>query len=132
MAVLSVLAFVAPAADILAQAPTDGAAAKGVSRADAYYHFSMGHLYTELAGAYGNRGTYLSKAIDHFKLAIQADPGFATAYGHLGVACYADRNYEDAVRYLEKAVELGQHSRRADQLEAGAVRRHPGVAVIAG
>jgi hypothetical protein len=31
----------------------------------------MGHLYTELAGAYRNRGTYLSGAIDHFRLAFR-------------------------------------------------------------
>ncbi|HSB15754.1 MAG TPA: tetratricopeptide repeat protein [Bryobacteraceae bacterium] len=101
MAVLSVLAFVAPAADILAQAPTDGAAAKGVSRADAYYHFSMGHLYTELAGAYGNRGTYLSKAIDHLKLAIQADPSSSYLAERLSDAYVQAGRLNDAVTEAE-------------------------------
>ena len=35
------------------------------TRAEAYFNFSMGHLYAELAGQYGNRGDYLTKAIDH-------------------------------------------------------------------
>ncbi|HVV43812.1 MAG TPA: tetratricopeptide repeat protein, partial [Bryobacteraceae bacterium] len=34
----------------------------------------MAHLYAELAGAYGNRGEYVNKAIDFYHLAIQADP----------------------------------------------------------
>jgi tetratricopeptide (TPR) repeat protein len=50
------------------------ASAKAVNRAEAYYNFSMGHLYAELAMDYGNRGEYLAKAIDHYKQAIQADP----------------------------------------------------------
>lgn len=45
------------------------------SRAAAYYHFAMGHLYAELAGMYGNRSEYVDKAIEHYKAAIQADPG---------------------------------------------------------
>jgi tetratricopeptide (TPR) repeat protein len=40
----------------------------------AYYNFSMGHLYAELASAYGNRGDYYSKAIEHYKQAIKQDP----------------------------------------------------------
>ncbi|MCE5310220.1 MAG: tetratricopeptide repeat protein [Acidobacteriales bacterium] len=45
------------------------------SRADAYYNYAMGHLYAELAGAFGNRSEYVNKAIDHLKEAIKADPG---------------------------------------------------------
>jgi tetratricopeptide (TPR) repeat protein len=51
--------------------------AKTPDRATAYYHFSMGHLYAELAGMYGNRGDYASQAIDHYKKAIAADPSAA-------------------------------------------------------
>ncbi|MCU1260996.1 MAG: Tetratricopeptide 2 repeat protein, partial [Bryobacterales bacterium] len=43
-------------------------------KSGAYYSFSMGHLYAELAGAYGNRGEYLNKAIDFYKEALKADP----------------------------------------------------------
>jgi tetratricopeptide (TPR) repeat protein len=44
-------------------------------RAAAYYHYSLGHLYAELAGAYGNKGDFLNKAIENYKLAMKADPG---------------------------------------------------------
>ena len=43
-------------------------------RGKAYYHYSMGHLYAELAGAYGNRGEYLNQAIDNYRDAMKADP----------------------------------------------------------
>jgi len=45
-----------------------------VDRGKAYYAYSMGHLYSELAGAYGNRGEYLNKAIDNYRDAMKADP----------------------------------------------------------
>lgn len=54
-----------------------GAASEVDSRATAYYHFSMGHLYAELAGMYGNRSEYVDKAIEHYKAALKADPGAA-------------------------------------------------------
>jgi tetratricopeptide (TPR) repeat protein len=40
----------------------------------AYYNFAMGHLYGEMASAYGNRGEYVNKAIDFYKQAIKLDP----------------------------------------------------------
>jgi tetratricopeptide (TPR) repeat protein len=40
----------------------------------AYYHYSLGHLYAELAGAYGNRSDYVTKAIENYRLAMKADP----------------------------------------------------------
>ncbi|MCS6952989.1 MAG: tetratricopeptide repeat protein [Bryobacterales bacterium] len=45
------------------------------NRAEAYYHYAMGHLYAELGTLYGNRGEYFSRAIEHYKEAIKADPG---------------------------------------------------------
>src|ERR1700761_1286034 len=42
--------------------------------ASAYYDFAMAHLYGELAGAYGNRGEYVNKAIDMYRAAMKADP----------------------------------------------------------
>ncbi len=45
-----------------------------VDKAAAYYNFSMGHLYSELAAAFGNRGEYLNQAIEYYRQAIKADP----------------------------------------------------------
>jgi tetratricopeptide (TPR) repeat protein len=57
------------AAPAFAQTP-----AQTPDHSDAYYDFAMAHLYAELAGAYGNRGEYVNKAIDFYKQAIKADP----------------------------------------------------------
>ena len=43
-------------------------------KATAYYEYSLGHLYAELAAAYGNRGEYFSKAADAYRAALKADP----------------------------------------------------------
>ncbi len=58
-----------------ALAQTSAAKLKAVDKASAYYNFSMGHLYAELAGAYGNRSEYVNQAIDHYRQALKADPG---------------------------------------------------------
>lgn len=50
------------------------APAATASKADAYYHAALAHLYTELAAAYGGRGEYVSKAIENYKAAMKADP----------------------------------------------------------
>ena len=43
-------------------------------KSTAYFNFSMGHMYSEMAGAYGNRGEFLNKAIEYYKLALKQDP----------------------------------------------------------
>ncbi len=42
-------------------------------KASAYYNFSMGHMYGEMAQAY-NRQDYVTKAIDYYKQALKLDP----------------------------------------------------------
>ena len=43
-------------------------------KAEAYYHFTVGHMYEEMASAYGNRTDYVNKAIDNYRLAMKEDP----------------------------------------------------------
>ncbi|MBZ5593587.1 MAG: tetratricopeptide repeat protein [Acidobacteriia bacterium] len=55
--------------------PTPSAAdSKASDKATAYYNFAMGHLYAELAGAFGNRSDYTNKAIDFYRQAMKLDP----------------------------------------------------------
>jgi tetratricopeptide (TPR) repeat protein len=49
-------------------------AAQAPAKAAAYYNFAMGHLYAEMAAAYGNRGEYVNKAIEHYQAALKLDP----------------------------------------------------------
>lgn len=43
-------------------------------RAEAYYHYSLGHMYEEMASAYGNRTDYVNKAIENYRLTMKEDP----------------------------------------------------------
>ena len=62
---------------LLAQSqPTDSAAttkAKTPDRAAAYYHFALAHMYEEQVATYG-RSELANKAIEEYRLAIEADP----------------------------------------------------------
>src|SRR5689334_19140219 len=49
----------------------------GGDRATAYYRYSLGHMYAELAGNSSNRNDYVNLAIENFKAAIKADPNSA-------------------------------------------------------
>ena len=65
------------AATLVAQAPAKRAPAETpekMDRGEAYYRYSLGHLYAELATTYGNRGEYFTKAIENYRLALKADP----------------------------------------------------------
>lgn len=48
--------------------------AQTVDRGEAYYNYSMGHIYSELAAEVGGRGDYVTQAADHLKAALKADP----------------------------------------------------------
>lgn len=87
VAVLALVAMLAPSVSAQRRnrkkseaTPAPGAAAPAsstepkVDRGAAYYNFAMAHMYSELAQQYGNRGEYLNKAIEHYRLAIKADP----------------------------------------------------------
>jgi len=44
------------------------------TKSAAYYNYALGHLYSELAAAYGNRGDYFNKAVESYRAALKADP----------------------------------------------------------
>ncbi len=57
-----------------AQGNAGGAPNRG-DRAAAYYHYTLAHMYAELAGASsGSRNDYINKAIENYKAAIKDDP----------------------------------------------------------
>lgn len=47
--------------------------AQTVDRAAAYYHYSLGHMFADLASQNGS-AEYIKKAIENYKLAIKEDP----------------------------------------------------------
>src|SRR5438552_1627641 len=77
-----------------AAAPAKPAANVGVptkvDKAAAYYHFTMAHMYEEQMAAYG-RSDLVSRAIEEYRLALEADPtseyvsaGLAELYSRTG------------------------------------------------
>ena len=67
-----------------------GSSPQKVDKGAAYYHFTMAHMYEEEMAAYG-RSDLVSKAIEEYRLAIDADPtseyltsGLAELYARTG------------------------------------------------
>ncbi|MGC2402076.1 MAG: tetratricopeptide repeat protein, partial [Acidobacteriaceae bacterium] len=64
---------VTPAPDKTAKSAAPTAATKQPDRATAYYHFGLAHMYEDMATNYG-RPEYATRAIEEYKLALDADP----------------------------------------------------------
>ncbi|MGC9952066.1 MAG: tetratricopeptide repeat protein [Bryobacteraceae bacterium] len=85
----------------LSYGQTGTATSPPVDKAAAYYNFSMGHLYAELAGVYGNRSEYVNKAIDHYKQALKLDPGASFLFEELTDLYIQSGRLKDAVTEAE-------------------------------
>lgn len=72
--------------------------------ADSYYHFALGHLYEELAIAYGDRGEYVDRAIDNYRLALEADPGADLIADELSTLYIRAGRLREAVEESEAAL----------------------------
>jgi len=107
---------------MLAQAPTPEAR-KTQDRAASYYHYSMGHLYEQLAREY--RSTeHLNKAIEQYKLAIQADPASEFLPSEL-INLYAQvGRLQDAVREAEAILQRNPSSLQIRRLLGGIYRNY--------
>ena len=53
--------------------PTPASAPRKSDRAAAYYHYALAHMYEEQVAVYG-RSELANKAIEEYRLAIDADP----------------------------------------------------------
>ena len=80
------------------------AAPKAADKAAAYYHFTIGHLYAELAGAYGNRGDYLARAIEKYRAAMKADPDASFLAEELSDLYIQSGRLREAVEEAEAAL----------------------------
>src|SRR6185312_16018877 len=67
----------------VSKAPTTTPSPAKTDKAAAYYHFTMAHMYEEEMAAYG-RSDLVSKAIDEYRMALEADPN--SAYLSSGLA----------------------------------------------
>lgn len=74
------------------------------SKANAYYHFALGHLYSELATAYGNRGQFVDRAIDSYLEALKADSSSAFLSEQLAELYVRTGRLREAVVEFDAAV----------------------------
>jgi tetratricopeptide (TPR) repeat protein len=74
------------------------------AKASAYYHFSLGHMYEEMAEALGNKSDYLNKAIDNYRLAIQEDPSASFLVEDIAELYRASGRIREAVLEAEQAI----------------------------
>ncbi len=103
MLVLSGLACLLPWS-ALAQ-NEDPSAKASDKRAAAYYNFSMGHMFADLASNYGYRSDYVDKAIKHYRAALEADPGAAYVNEELTDLYMQSGRLRDAVTTAEEMLQ---------------------------
>src|SRR4029077_12166897 len=104
------LVFSQTAPDAASQSASDS---KVSEKATAYYNFAMGHLYAELAGAFGNRSDYTNKAIDYYRQAMKLDPAASFLSEELTELYFQAGRIKDAVSEAED-----QLKQNPDNLEA--------------
>ena len=86
-------------------AQTDTAGTKtDEDKATAYYNYSLGHMYAELAASNGNRGDYFNKAVDSFKAALKADPSATFISEELSDLYIQSGKIREAVSQAEDAL----------------------------
>lgn len=74
--------------------------------------------YDRLGWTYHTNGEP-TRAIDALEQGLGVDPSFDRAWGHLGLVYYTRQNFETAIEYLPKAIELSENKflQRARQVE---------------
>src|SRR5271163_3126668 len=117
-------AMLAIGATAFGQAPADSP--KPNDRAAAYYHYTLAHMYAELASAYGNRNDYLNKAIDNYKDAIKADPNTPVLTEELSELYIASGRLREAQTDAEDALKLNPNDIAARRLLAHVFTRQIG------
>jgi len=114
-----------------AQGSDNGTASKPEDRSQAYYHYTLAHMYEELVSIYQST-EFANKAIEEYKLAIQSDPkseylnsGLAELYAKTGRIKDAVSEAQDIIRRdpdnLEARKLLGRiYLRGLGDLQSGA------------
>lgn len=74
------------------------------AKADSYYNFAMGHLYTELSNMYGNRREFIDQAIDYYQKAMKTDPDASFLNGELSELYMRAGRVSEAVTEAERRI----------------------------
>lgn len=93
-------------------------AAPSPDKAASYYNYSLGHLYAEMAAAYGNRGDYFNKAVESYKAALKADPNATFIAEELSDLYIQSGRLREAVTEAEDALKTNPSDLNARRLLA--------------
>jgi len=84
-------------------------------RAAAYYHYSLAHMYEELATVYG-RSEFVSKAIDEYRAALAADPSSEFLNSELAELYAKTGRIRDAVLEAQEILKRDPNNLEAHRL----------------
>lgn len=112
------LISMAMAAAVWAQAQPAAGAAKTPDKAAAYYHYTLAHIYAELASDPRNGRDYLNKAIENYKEAIKADPSTPLLTEELSDIYIASGRFREAQSEAEDALKTNPNDVNAHRMLA--------------
>ena len=84
-------------------------------RASAYYHFGLAHMYEEMATSSG-RQDYATRAIEEYKLALNADPNSAYLNRGLAQLYFATGRVKDAILAAQDMIQKNPNDLDAHKL----------------
>lgn len=113
--ILLVLATTIFAGPLPAEVAKPAATPAGADRASAYYHFTLAHTYEEMATTYG-RPEYATRAIEEYKLALNADPVSPYLNNGLAELYFKTGRVRDAVLAAQDMIKKDPNSLEAHKL----------------
>ncbi|HEX5235404.1 MAG TPA: tetratricopeptide repeat protein [Silvibacterium sp.] len=117
---LAVFATSAPAAIAQGAQPVIPAnsqqtSAQTPNRGDAYYHYMLAHEYEEMANTYG-RPEYATRAVEEYKLALNADPSSKFLNNGLAELYYRTGRVKEAILAAQAQIEKDPNNLQAHKL----------------
>ena len=107
----------------LLPAAEDDADSTPIDRGEAYYHYTLGHLYHQLAGRFA-RSEYVDRAVKEYNAALEIDREADVIRNEL-IELYAGTNQLDkAVRVAEEIFERDPNNVEARKLLGAVYRRY--------
>jgi tetratricopeptide (TPR) repeat protein len=105
--------------------PLDAAATSTPDTASAYYHYMMAHQYEEMATTFG-RTEYATRAIEEYKMALNADPQSKYLNSHLAELYFRTGRIREAVVAAQDRIKQDPNDLDAHRLLADVYLRSLG------
>jgi tetratricopeptide (TPR) repeat protein len=114
-----------PASKSGAETTGGGSSATAPDTASAYYHYMMAHQYEEMATTFG-RSEYATRAIEEYKMALNADPQSKYLNSHLAELYFRTGRIKDAIVAAQERIKQDPNDLEAHRLLADVYLRSLG------